>query len=80
MMCYDPRGMDWNLYCNLMAELFPTNSLGYYPEDKWRDWVTGLQGISLFVQNAIPSEHQCATWQEWASQMAGIMVLDYVNN
>ena len=36
MITYDPRGMTWDEYCKLMAELFAANQLGYveeaYPE------------------------------------------------
>jgi hypothetical protein len=76
MITYDPRGMDWSQYNKLMAELFAPNDLGYVPEDRWRDWVDGMNGIGYFVQSAIPDHRSFATWQEWAEQMVGIMQLD----
>ena len=76
MLTYDPRGMDWSQYNKLMAELFAPNDLGYVPEERWRDWVDGMNGIGYFVQSAIPDQRGFATWQEWAEQMVGIMQLD----
>jgi hypothetical protein len=45
------------------------------PEDRWRDWVDGINGIGLFGQSAIPDQRMCETWQEWAEKMVGIMSL-----
>ena len=73
MVSYDPRGMTWDEYCKLMAELFAPNQLGYVPEEKWQDWVNGLNGIGYFVESGIPDARGFKTWQEWASQMTGIM-------
>lgn len=73
---YDPRGMDWSQYNKLMAELFAPNDLGYVPEERWRDWVDGMNGIGYFVQSSIPDHRGFATWQEWAQQLMGIMSLD----
>ena len=73
MVTYDPRNMEWDLYCSLMAELFASNEIGTVPEDQWREWVNGLNGIGLFEQSAIPDQRMCETWQEWAEKMVGIM-------
>jgi len=73
MVVYDPRGMSWDQYCKLMAELFAPNQLGYVSEDKWRDWVDGLNGIGYFVQSAVPDHRGFETWEQWAQQMVGIM-------
>lgn len=73
MISYDPRGMDWSQYNKLMTELFAPNELGYVPEERWREWVDGMNGIGYFGQSAIPDQRMCATWQEWAEQMVGIM-------
>lgn len=73
MIVYDPRGMSWDQYCKLMAELFASNQLGYVPEDKWRSWVDGMNGIGYFVQSGIPDHRNYGTWQEWATAMCGIM-------
>jgi len=70
---YDPRNMEWDFYCSLMAELFSGNQIGTVPEDQWREWVDGINGIGFFVQSAIPDQRTCETWQEWAEQMVGIM-------
>lgn len=75
MITYDPRGMDWSQYCKLMAELFAPNDLGYVPEENWRQWVDGMNGIGYFAQSGIPDQRLFATWQEWAEQMVGVMNL-----
>jgi hypothetical protein len=67
--------MEWPQYCNLMAELFSSNDIGTVPEERWRDWVDGINGIGYFVQSGIPDQRLYATWQEWAEQMVGIMNL-----
>jgi hypothetical protein len=73
MITYDPRGMTWDQYCKLMAELFAPNQLGYVSEENWRQWVDGLNGIGYFVQSGVPDARNFKTWQDWASQMTGIM-------
>lgn len=75
MISYDPRGMTWDQYCKLMAELFAPNQLGYVPEDNWRIWVSGLNGIGFFVESGVPDHRGFDTWQQWAEQMCGIMSL-----
>jgi len=75
MVTYDPRGMEWPLYCSLMAELFSANDIGTVPEDRWREWVDGINGIGFFTQSGIPDQKLYATWQEWAEQMVGVMNL-----
>jgi len=75
MIAYDPRGMTWNQYCQLMAELFAPNQLGFVPEEKWMDWVDGMNGIGYFVQSGIPDARQFPTWRDWAEHMCGIMNL-----
>ena len=75
MVSYDPRGMTWDQYNKLMAELFAPNQLGYVPEENWRDWVDGLNGIGFFVQSGVPDHRGFETWDQWAMQMVGIMNL-----
>jgi len=73
MISYDPRGMTWDQYCKLMAELFAPNQLGYVDEQNWRTWVDGLNGIGYFVQSGVPDSRGFDNWQEWATQMVNIM-------
>lgn len=73
MVVYDPRGMTWDQYSKLMAELFAGNQLGYVPEEKWRDWVDGMNGIGYFVQSGVPDHRGFETWDQWAENMVGIM-------
>lgn len=75
MVVYDPRGMEWDQYCALMAELFAGNQIGTVPEENWRDWVDGINGIGFFAQSSVPDQRMCETWQEWAELMVGIMDL-----
>ena len=67
--------MSWNQYCKLMEELFAPNQLGHVPEENWRTWVDGLNGIGYFVQSGIPDHRGYANWQDWAMSMVGIMSL-----
>lgn len=76
MIAYDCRGMDWDQYCKLMAELFASNQLGYVPEDRWRDWVDGLNGIGYFVQSGVPDHRGYSDWRDWANAMTGIMNIE----
>jgi hypothetical protein len=73
MISYDPRGMTWDQYCKLMAELFAPQQLGYVVEESWRSWVDGLNGIGYFVQSGVPDHRSYDTWQDWATAMVGIM-------
>jgi hypothetical protein len=75
MVTYDPRNMTWDFYCSLMAELFAGNQIGTVPEENWRDWVDGINGIGYFGQSATPDQRMFDTWQEWAENMVGIMSL-----
>jgi hypothetical protein len=56
-----------------MAELFATQQLGTVPEDNWRDWADGMQGIGYFVQNGVPDHRSFEVWQDWAERVVGIM-------
>ena len=56
-----------------MEELFAPNQLGHVEENKWRDWVDGMNGIGYFVQSGIPDHRGFDKWQDWAQQMIGIM-------
>ena len=73
MISYDPRGMTWDQYCALMAELFAPNQLGTVTEDKWKDWASGLNGIGYFVESGVPDPRGYSNWRDWAMNMTGIM-------
>lgn len=73
MITYDPRGMTWPQYCGLMAELFAPQQLGVVPEERWREWVDGINGIGYFVQSGVPDHRGFADWHEWAAELCGIM-------
>lgn len=73
MITYDPREQTWDSWCALMAELFAPNQLGTVPEENWRDWASGMQGIGYFVNSGVPDDRGFETWQEWAASLCGIM-------
>jgi len=73
MVTYDPRNMEWPLYCSLMAELFSSNDIGTVPEENWREWVDGINALGNFGQSAVPDSRGFETWRDWAEQMVGIM-------
>jgi hypothetical protein len=75
MIVYDPRNLDWDLYCASMADLFASNDIGTVPEERWRDWVDGLSGIGYFGESAVPDHRLFDSWQAWAENMVGIMDL-----
>jgi hypothetical protein len=56
-----------------MAELFAPNQLGTVPENKWRDWADGMQGVGYFVNSGIPDQRLFSDWKDWAEQLVGIM-------
>lgn len=70
---YDPRGMTWDQYCKLMEEQFAPNQLGHVPEEKWKEWVSGINGIGYFVESGIPDSSGYSDWRDWAMNMVGIM-------
>jgi len=43
------------------------------PEDKWRDWASGMQGIGYFVNSGVPDPRNFKSWQDWATALVGIM-------
>ena len=75
MVVYDPRGHTWDAWCAHMAELFAPNQLGTLPEENWREWASGIQGIGYFVQSGVPDHRGFPTWQTWAESLVGIMSL-----
>lgn len=76
MTTYDPRGMTWDQYCALMAELFAVQELGTVPEERWRDWVDGMTGIGYFLNSGVPDSRGFETWQDWAQRLVGIMDIE----
>ena len=75
---YDPRDLTWDLWCAYMADLFAAQQLGTVPEEKWRDWANGMQGIGYFVNSGVPDARNFETWQDWAKSLVGIMDIEYV--
>jgi hypothetical protein len=76
MTPYDPRGMTWDTWCKLTEELFAPQQLGNVPEEQWRDWVDGLNGIGYFISSAVPDQRLFATWNDWAEHFVGIMRIE----
>jgi hypothetical protein len=65
--------MKWDQWCALMAELFAPNQLGTVPEDRWRDWAAGMNGIGYFMESGVPDPRAFKTWQDWAAALCGIL-------
>lgn len=76
MITYDPRGMGWDQYCALMAELFAGQQLGTVKEDDWKLWVDGLSGIGYFGNSGVPDSRGFGNWQDWAQALVGIMDIE----
>jgi hypothetical protein len=76
MITYDPRGHTWDSWCALMAELFAQQQLGTVPEDKWKDWASGMQGIGYFVNSGVPDPRGYSDWRPWAENVCGIMSIN----
>jgi len=79
MITFDPRNMTWDYWCSLLAEQFASNQLGTIPEEQWRVWADGMQGIGYFVQNGVPDHRGYETWQDWANALCGFMNIIYTN-
>jgi len=75
MITYDPRGHDWDGWCALMAELFAAQQLGTVPEERWKEWADGMQGIGYFVNSGVPDSRGFDDWRTWAEQLVGIMTI-----
>lgn len=75
---YDPRDLTWDYWCAYMADLFAAQQLGTVPEERWRDWANGMQGIGYFVNSGVPDARNFDTWQDWAKSLVGIMDIEYV--
>jgi hypothetical protein len=75
MQTYDPRDMEWDYWCALMAELFASNQLGTVTEDRWRDWADGITGIGYFTQSGVPDSRQFDEWRDWALALTNTMNL-----
>jgi hypothetical protein len=75
MIAYDPRDMTWDEYNKLMFDLFSSSQLGFVPEERWRDWVDGLNGIGDFVQSGVPDHRYFDRWQDWATAVVGIITI-----
>jgi hypothetical protein len=61
-----------------MADLFAAQQLGTVPEEQWKDWANGMQGIGYFVNSGVPDARSFDNWQDWAQQLVGIMDIAYI--
>lgn len=76
MVTYDPRGMTWDEWNALTAELFAQQELGTVPEDQWTQWVDALVGVGLFQNSGVADSRGFDTWQDWANHLLGTMSLN----
>ena len=75
MVTYDPRGMTWDQYCNLMQELFSISPFGSVDESHWQDFGIRMIANGYFANSAIPDPRAYPTWQNWAEALRGILSL-----
>ena len=68
---YDPRGLTWDRWCELMSELFAANQLGVSPESEWREWANALSGIGRFP--GVPGSAGFEVWEDWAFALANAL-------
>jgi hypothetical protein len=73
MTTFDPRGLSWDMWCELMADLFAAQQLGTVPEDRWREWGDGMAGIGYFMSSGVPDTRTFERWEDWAASLVGIM-------
>jgi hypothetical protein len=73
MTTFDPRGLSWDMWCELMADLFAAQQLGTVPEDRWREWGDGMAGIGYFMSSGVPDTRSFERWEDWAASLVGIM-------
>ena len=73
MTTFDPRGLSWDMWCELMADLFAAQQLGTVPEDRWREWGDGMAGIGYFMSSGVPDTRTFERWEDWAAALVGIM-------
>ncbi len=64
---YDPRGLSWDYWCALMAELFSSSQIGAVSEDRWQDWAAVVAGIGRFP--GVPDARGFDQWQDWAAAL-----------
>ena len=76
MVTYDPRGMEWDQWCPLMAELFAGQQLGTVDEIDWKTWADGLVSIGYFNNSGVPDTRNFENWQDWAQRLVGIMSIE----
>jgi len=76
MVTYDPRGMTWDQWNALTAELFAQQELGVVSEDRWKEWVDALVGVGLFQNSGVADSRGFDTWQDWANHLLGTMSLN----
>lgn len=69
-LVYDPRYHTWESWSALMVEAYAGQQLAInVPEEKWRDWASGVNAIDVFMNEAIPSPNYYNNWQDWVSAL-----------
>ena len=43
------------------------------PEEHWRKWVDGMNGIGYFAQSGLPDHRPFDNWEDWAKAVVGSM-------
>ena len=73
-LVYDPRGHTFESWSSLMIEAYASQQLQMnVPEDKWIDFATGMMGISIFQNDALPNPYGFSKWNEWAEEVVNVV-------
>lgn len=76
MVSYDPRGMTWDQWSKLTAELFARQDLGTMSELRWQEWAAGFSGVGYFLNSGVPDPTGFADWRDWAERLVGILTVE----
>ena len=69
-LVYDPRHHSFVSWASLMVELYAAQSLEIpTTEDNWKAWATGVKGIDVFANEAVPDPYAFEYWSEWAEAL-----------
>jgi hypothetical protein len=69
-LVYDPRYHTWDSWASLMVEAYGAQQLAIPAgEEHWKEWASGLRGIDIFINEAVPTPYEFNKWQDWATAL-----------
>ncbi len=79
-LVYDPRGHSFESWSALMCEAYAGQQLAInVPENKWRDWASGIMAIDLFQNNSVPDPYLYSDWHDWAEALVNVVNQTEIN-